>query len=112
MKITRQHLEEVIKEEISNLLQERPGDEATATPATATAMNQKAPSAGAGMKMTSDVTTAKKKLDTLPQLRRLLSKVDRRVEALEMLDIFLNMMSDKLDPKEIKRILQLKIQKM
>ena len=104
MKITRQHLEEVIKEEISNLLQEQPGETA--------AMNQKAPSAGAGMKMTSDVTTAKKKLDTLPQLRRLLSKVDRRVEALEMLDIFLNMMSDKLDPKEIKRVLQLKIQKM
>ena len=87
MKITKEYLQKVIKEEVDNLLQEEE-------------------------KVTSDVATAKKKLDTLPQLRRLLSKVDRRVEALEMLDIFLNMMSDKLDPKEIKRVLQMKIQKM
>ena len=87
MKITKEYLQKVIKEEVDNLLQEEE-------------------------KVTSDVATAKKKLDTLPQLRRLLSKVDRRVEALEMLDVFLSMMSDKLDPKEIKRVLQMKIQKM
>tara|TARA_Y100001937_G_C6906940_1_gene235846 strand:+ start:154 stop:417 length:264 start_codon:yes stop_codon:yes gene_type:complete len=87
MKITKEYLQKVIKEEVDNLLQEEE-------------------------KVTSDVATAKKKLDTLPQLRRLLAKVDRRVEALEMLDVFLSMMSDKLDPKEIKRVLQMKIQKM
>ena len=87
MKITKEYLKKVIKEEVDNLLQEEE-------------------------KVTSDVATAKKKLDTLPQLRRLLAKVDRRVEALEMLDVFLSMMSDKLDPKEIKRVLQMKIQKM
>ena len=115
MKLTKEYLIKVIKEEINKTVEEAAGDTAALemsggkegfdlTPGGRQRTDSK--------KMSADAGAAEKGLDKQAQLKRLLSKVDRREELEQMLPVFLGALGDKLKPNDIKRVLTQYIQKL
>jgi len=116
MKLTKEYLTKVIKEEINKTVKEYAGDTAALemsggkegfdlTPGGKQRTDSK-------KKKTSDTAAAEKKMDSLGQLKILLSKIDRRQELEEMLPVFLGALGKKLEPNDIKRVLTQYIQKL
>ena len=116
MKLTKEYLTKVIREEINKTVKEYAGDTAALemsggkegfdyTPGGKQRTDSK-------KKQTSDTTAAEKGLDSLGQLKRLLSKIDRKQELEEMLPVFMGALGDKLKPNEIKLVLKQYIQKL
>jgi|TARA_R110000796_G_scaffold64552_4_gene149602 hypothetical protein len=115
MKLTKQYLTKVIREEINKTVKEYAGDTAALemsggkegfdlTPGGRQRTDSK--------KMSADTGAAEKALDKQAQLKRLLSKVDRREELEQMLPVFMGALGDKLKPGDIKRVLTQYIQKL
>jgi len=115
MKLTKEYLTKVIREEINKTVKEYAGDTAALemsggkegfdlTPGGRQRTDSK--------KMSADAGAAEKGLDKQAQLKRLLSKVDRREELEQMLPVFLGALGDKLKPNDIKRVLTQYIQKL
>ena len=115
MKLTKEYLIKVIKEEINKTVKEYAGDTAALemsggkegfdlTPGGKQRTDSK--------KMSADAGAAEKGLDKQAQLKRLLSKVDRKQELEEMLPVFMGALGDKLKPNEIKLVLKQYIQKL
>lgn len=115
MKLTKQYLTKVIREEINKTVKEYAGDTAALemsggkegfdlTPGGRQRTDSK--------KMSADTGAAEKALDKQAQLKRLLSKVDRREELEQMLPVFMGALGDKLKPNEIKLVLKQYIEKL
>jgi len=115
MKLTKEYLTKVIREEINKTVKEYAGDTAALemsggkegfdlTPGGRQRTDSK--------KMSADAGAAEKGLDKQAQLKRLLSKVDRREELEQMLPVFMGALGDKLKPGDIKRVLTQYIQKL
>jgi len=115
MKLTKQYLTKVIREEINKTVKEYAGDTAALemsggkegfdlTPGGRQRTDSK--------KMSADAGAAEKGLNKQAQLKRLLSKVDRREELEQMLPVFMGALGDKLKPNEIKLVLKQYIQKL
>jgi hypothetical protein len=115
MKLTKQYLTKVIREEINKTVKEYAGDTAALemsggkegfdlTPGGRQRTDSK--------KMSADAGAAEKGLNKQAQLKRLLSKVDRREELEQMLPVFMGALGDKLKPGDIKRVLTQYIQKL
>jgi hypothetical protein len=115
MKLTKQYLTKVIREEINKTVKEYAGDTAALemsggkegfdlTPGGRQRTDSK--------KMSADAGAAEKGLNKQAQLKRLLSKVDRREELEQMLPVFMGALGDKLKPNEIKLVLKQYIEKL
>jgi hypothetical protein len=115
MKLTKEYLTKVIREEINKTVKEYAGDTAALemsggkegfdlTPGGRQRTDSK--------KMSADAGAAEKGLDKQAQLKRLLSKVDRREELEQMLPVFMGALGDKLKPNEIKLVLKQYIEKL
>ena len=115
MKLTKQYLTKVIREEINKTVKEYAGDTAALemsggkegfdlTPGGRQRTDSK--------KMSADTGAAEKALNKQAQLKRLLSKVDRREELEQMLPVFMGALGDKLKPNEIKLVLKQYIEKL
>jgi hypothetical protein len=115
MKLTKEYLTKVIREEINKTVKEYAGDTAALemsggkegfdlTPGGRQRTDSK--------KMSADAGAAEKGLNKQAQLKRLLSKVDRREELEQMLPVFMGALGDKLKPNEIKLVLKQYIEKL
>ena len=115
MKLTKQYLTKVIREEINKTVKEYAGDTAALemsggkegfdlTPGGRQRTDSK--------KMSADAGAAEKGLNKQAQLKRLLSKVDRKEEFEQLLPVFMGALGDKLKPNEIKLVLKQYIEKL
>ena len=115
MKLTKQYLTKVIREEINKTVKEYAGDTAALEMSGGKEGSDLTPGGRQrtdSKKMSADTGAAEKALDKQAQLKRLLSKVDRREELEQMLPVFMGALGDKLKPGDIKRVLTQYIQKL